>query len=258
MGVFDLFSKDSRELRAREKNVSRAINKYAQSPDRLRALQALRDDGSPEALYGLLRRFGMMYDKTIDDEQEKEWVFEALAEKGSAVLGPLKKYFFAAESITWPLRLLDKVVATKEETIALLEEILARHEPGYERDPTKKIQLMNHLAGLKHPRVSPLVLPYLGDMDEGVRCAAVEALVRQADEASARGPLLEHFVSAQEDSLRIRLRIADGFADLGWTLGDQRAAVEKRLPDAFQIEPRDPRAKDAASSRIKKKPAAKE
>ena len=84
MGVFDLFSKDSRDLRAREKNVSRAINKYAQSPDRMKALQALVDDGSPEALYGLLRRFGMMYDKTIDDEQEKEWVFEVLAEKGSA------------------------------------------------------------------------------------------------------------------------------------------------------------------------------
>jgi hypothetical protein len=257
MGVFDLFSKDSRGLRAREKNVSRAINKYSQSPDRMKALQALVEDGSPEALYGLLRRFGMMYDKTIDDEQEKEWVFEVLVEKGGAVLGPLKKYLFAAESITWPLRLLDKVVATKEEVIAALEEVLARHEPGYERDPTKKIQLMNHLAGVKHPRVSPLVLPYLADMDEGVRCAAVDALVSQADESATRELLLDHFVSDKEDSLRIRLRIADGFAELGWTLGDKRAGVEKRLPEAFQIEPRDPKAKDAASSRIKKKPAAK-
>jgi hypothetical protein len=258
MGVFDLFSKDSRDLRAREKNVARAINKWSQSPDRLKALQALAEDGSPEALYGLLRRFGMMYDKTIDDEQEKEWVFEVLVEKGGAVLGPLKKYLFSAESITWPLRLLDKVVATKEEVIAVLEEVLARHEPGYERDPTKKIQLMKHLEEIKHPRVSPLVLPYLADMDEGVRCAAVDALVGQADEAAAREALLEHFISDKEDSLRIRLRIADGFAELGWTLGAERAAVEKRLPDAFQIEPRDPRAKDAATSRIKKKPAAKD
>ena len=258
MGFSNLFSKDGRELRAREKNIARAINKWSQSPDRLKALQSLAEDGSPEAIYGLLRRFGMMYDKTIDDEQEKEWVFEVLVEKGAVVLGPLKKYFFSADSITWPLRLLDKVVATKEEVIALLEEVLARHEPGYERDPTKKIQLMKHLEGIKHPRVSPLVLPYLDDMDEGVRCAAVDALVGQADEAAARLALLDHFVSDREDSLRIRLRIADGFAELGWTLGDRRAQVEKRLPDAFQIEPRDPKAKDAASSRIKKKPAAKE
>jgi len=258
MGVFDMFSKDSRDLRAREKNTARAINKWSQSPDRMKALQGLAEDGSPEALYGLLRRFGMMYDKTIDDEQEKEWVFEVLVEKGAAVLPALKKYFSTADSITWPLRLLDKVVATKEEVIAVLEEVLARHEPGYERDPTKKIQLMKHLEEIKHPRVSPLVLPYLADMDEGVRCAAVDALIGQADEPAARLPLLEHFESDKEDSLRIRLRIADGFADLGWTLGDHRAGVEKRLPEAFTIEPRDPKAKDAASSRIKKKPAAKE
>ena len=34
----------------------------------------------------------MMYDKTIEDEQEKEWVFEMLVEKGAAVLPALKKY----------------------------------------------------------------------------------------------------------------------------------------------------------------------
>jgi len=60
MGVFNLFSKEGREQRARDRNVKRAVNKYAQSPDRMKALQALGDDGSPEAIYGLLRRFGMM------------------------------------------------------------------------------------------------------------------------------------------------------------------------------------------------------
>lgn len=250
MGVFDFFSKDGRDLRAREKNVKIAVNKYKQSPDRLKALQSLRDDGSPEALYGLLRRFGMMYDKTIEDEQEKEWVFEVLVEKGGVVLGPLKRYLAAADSISWPLRLLEKVVATKEEQIDVIAEVLARHEPGYERDPTKKIQLISHLAGIKHARVSPLVVPYLTDMDEGVRYTAVETLLRQGDLAVTREPLLEHFVSEKEESLRLRIRIAEGFADLGWSLGDKRAEVEKRLPESFQIEPRDPRAQDA---RIKKK-----
>jgi len=88
-----------------------------------------------------------------------------------------------------------------------------------------------------------------------VRIAAVETLVRQADEAVARTPLLDLFVSDQEESLRLRIQIADGLAGLGWTVGDRRAEVEKRLPDAFQIEPRDPRAPDA---RIKKKSGAKE
>ena len=197
----------------------------------------------------------MMYDKTIEDEQEKEWVFEILVEKGAAILPALKRYLASADSISWPLRLLEKVVDTEPEEIDVIEEVLARHEPGYERDPTKKIQLLTHLAGLKHPRVPPLAAPYLADMDEGVRYAAIEALLRQGDAAAAVPPLLDLFVSEKEESLRIRIRIADGFAEHGWALGGRRAEVEKRLPDAFLIEPRDPRAQDA---RIKKKPGAKE
>jgi HEAT repeat protein len=112
---------------------------------------------------------------------------------------------------------------------------MQRHEPGYERDPTKKIQLLNHLAGIKNARVAALVIPYLADMDEGVRYAAAESLLSQEDEAAAREPLLELFTSDKEESKRLRIRIADGFAQLGWPLGDKRAAVEKWLPETFQI-----------------------
>ena len=248
MGVFDLFSKDGRQSRARERNIKSAVGKYKQSPDRLKALQALRDDGSSEALYGLLRRFGMMYDKTIEDEQEKDWVFEVLVEKGPTVLPALKKYLLTAESISWPLRLLDKI-ADKEQELEVIQEVLARHEPGYERDPTKKIQLLNHLGGFKDARVPPLLVPYLGDMDEGVRYAAAEALIRQANEEVAREPLLQQLVSDSEESLRIRIQIADGFADLGWRVHGYREAAEKRLPGEFSLD---------RDGHVKKKPQAKE
>jgi hypothetical protein len=246
MGVFDLFSKDGRQQRARDKNVSRAVNKWSQSPDRMKALQALRDDGSPEAIYGMLRRFGMMYDKTIEDEQEKDWVFEVLVEKGAAIIPPIKRYLFAADSVSWPLRLLDRV-AGKEEELAVIKEVLERHEPGYERDPTKKIQLLNHLAALKDSRVPPLIVPYLADMDEGVRYSAVEALLRHKNEEAAREPLLLQFVSESEDSLRIRLQIAEGFADLAWLVKGHRGEVEKKLPEQFQLD---------REGHIKKKPEA--
>ena len=235
MSLFDLFRKDGRAQRARASNIKRAVNKYAQSPDRMKALQSLRDDGSPDALYGLLRRFGMMYDKTIEDEQEKDWVFEVLLEKGPVIIGPIKKYLLSAESISWPLRLLDSV-AGKDEELEVLKAVLERHEPGYERDPTKKIQVLNHLASVKDDRVPPLVLPYLADMDEGVRYAAVEALVRHKNEEIAREPLLLHFVSEGEDSLRIRIQIAEGFADLAWLVKGHRGEVEKKLPEQFQLD----------------------
>ena len=235
MGFFDLFKKEGRDERAREKQIKRAVNKFSQSPDRMKALQSLRDDGSPEAIYGLLRRFGMMYDKTIEDEQEKDYVFDMLVAKGPSIIPSVQKYLFSAESISWPLRVLDKV-ADKEQELEVLRAVLDRHEPGYERDPTKKIQLMNHLGALKDKRVTELVLPYLADMDEGVRYAAVEALVGQGDEAAAREPLLAHFVSSSEDSLRIRIQIAEGLAELGWLVKGYRGELEKLLPEQFQID----------------------
>ena len=68
MGLLDIFlSKEKRDERSRARNAARAINKFAQSADRFKAMETLANDGSEDALYGLLRRFGMMYDKSIED-----------------------------------------------------------------------------------------------------------------------------------------------------------------------------------------------
>jgi hypothetical protein len=236
MGLLDLFSKDKRDERARRNNMARAADKNAQSPDRLRALEALAQDGSDEALYGLLRRFGINYHKTIEDEQEKDWVFEVLSDKGKAALPAVRRYLRSADSISWPLRLLDKV-GDPEEILAALKEVIEKSPPGYERDPTKKIQLVHHLGHFQHPEASTLVAPYLEDMDEGVRFASVEALVEQKREDVARAPLVKLFASDQEESRRIRLKICEGFVERGWRIeAGERAGVDKHMPDTFQID----------------------
>ena len=61
-----------------KKLVGKANSKDAQSADRFHALEQLRDEASEEAVVGMLRRFTFMYDKTIEDEQEKEWVHDQL------------------------------------------------------------------------------------------------------------------------------------------------------------------------------------
>jgi hypothetical protein len=236
MGLFDIFSKEKREVRSRAGNIQRAINKYAQTGDRYKAMEALATEGSDEALYGLMRRFGMMYDKSIEDEQEKEWVFDTLVSKGEAALPAVKRYLAAADSVSWPLRVLQKIAPSKDVEVEVIAEALARHEPGYERDPTKKIQLIRHLGLMKHKRSAELVSPYLGDMDEGVRFATVEALLGLKNEEAARDKLLELFVSDGEESLRLRIRMAEGFAELGWLVQGHRGGVEKKLPDGFQLD----------------------
>ena len=236
MGLFDIFSKEKREERALAGNIQRTVNKYAQTGDRYRAMEALATEGSAEALYGLCRRFSMMYDKSIEDEQEKEWVFDTLVAKGEGALPAVKRYLIAAESVSWPLRVLQKSAPSKDAELEIVAEVLARHEPGYERDPTKKIQLIRHLGLMKHPKVPPLVAPYLEDMDEGVRFAAIEALLALKNQEVARDKLLALFVSDSEESLRLRIRIAEGFADLGWLVHGFRGGVEKKLPDGFHLD----------------------
>jgi hypothetical protein len=236
MGLLDIFSKEKREERALAGNIQRALNKYAQSGDRYRAMEALAVEGSDQATYGLLRRFGMMYDKSIEDEQEKEWVFDTLVSKGESALPAVKRYLIAAGSVSWPLRVLQKIAPSKDAELDIVAEVLTHHEPGYERDPTKKIQLIRHLGLMKHAKAPALVAPYLGDMDEGVRFTTVEALLGLKNEAEARDKLLELFASDAEESLRLRIRIAEGFADLGWLVQGHRGGVEKRLPDGFHLD----------------------
>jgi len=247
MGLLGFLSKQGRERRGLEKYAARAVNKYAQSPDRYKAMQALVNDGSPDSIFAALRRFGMMYDKSIEDEQEKEWLFDTLVEKGASIIPQIERYLLAADSISWPLRLLSKVAGNDHE-VDVIKKVLERHEPGYERDPTKKIQLLNHLAGLKDTAVAALAVPYLADMDEGVRYAAAECLIRLANEEAGHEALIAHFVDEKEESLRVRLVIADGLAERGWLVKAHRPAFDKVLPEAFTIE-KDGRVKKKAQGK---------
>src|SRR5262249_50282877 len=168
MGLFDLLSKEGRKAGALRRSLDKAVKKELQHPDRMRALEILRDDASDEAIYGLLRRFSFVYDKTIEDEQEKQWVEESLCSLGDRALSMVHKYLMAADSISWPLRILDQSAAP-DAIFDTLRQLAERNEPGYVRDPSKKIQMLNYMGEHRDARMSDLLAPSLEDMDEGVR-----------------------------------------------------------------------------------------
>src|SRR5881227_1639765 len=111
MGFLDIFGGGKGRI---AKHIARAKNKHAQSADRFSSLEALRDDGSPEAVEGLLARFTISYDKSIEDEQEKQWVFDELVKMGSTILPSLQKHLRSAESISWGLKVLTDVAGKDE------------------------------------------------------------------------------------------------------------------------------------------------
>jgi HEAT repeat protein len=237
----ELLSKAGRATRARRKNLKQAQNRHAQSYDRLKALEELAKDGSDEALLGLFRRFSLRYDKTIEDEEEREWVYETLVSFGPRAVPALRAYLAEADSISWPLKVLEAVAPPtadgQDPTLwGIVDDLVKRFEPGYLRDPSPKLQFVAWLGELSAAKSVDHVIPYLEDMDEGVRLAAIEALFKLKAHRTVE-PLLNRLVDPTEESRRVKVAIAEGLADTGWELpADRKAAVEQVLPDGLLVE----------------------
>ena len=247
MGLFDFLSGKGNL----EKTVKTANAKNGQSADRYRALERLRDEATDESVAGMLRRFTWNYDKTIEDEQEKEWVFDQVVELGShkahegddadtravkeqtraLVLRQLEKAMMSAETIAWPLKILQRL-APGDEGWPHLEKVIEANDNSYVRDPSRKIQLITHLGEhFTDERVAREMLQYLEDVDETVRFATACALGHQKNEEVAREPLLRLLLSKDEESRRIKVRILELLAELGWNTHGFKGEVEQTLSD---------------------------
>lgn len=226
--VFGLFSKE----RAMQRTIKKATNKLTQSQERWAAMEKLRDDGSEEALYHLLRRFSFASLKSVEDEQEKAWVVESMVAMGEGCLPALRRYMKSAGAIAYPLRILESV-ADRDQALDIIDDLLADEEPGYTRDPSKRIQIIDWLAETQKCSDDDAVqriAPYLGDFDEGVRFAAAEALsLRPTPEAAE--PLVTALVNEDEDSRRLRVRIAEILADNQLDLCGKKKQVAALVDD---------------------------
>lgn len=226
--VFGLFSKE----RALQRTVKKATNKLSQSAERWAALEKLRDIGTDESLYHLLRRFSFKSLKSVDDEQEKAWVVQAMIAVGERGLGPLRRYMKSSTAIAYPLRILEDV-ANREQALEIIDELLADEAPGYTKDTIKRTQLIDWLAEWRFGTdedMTQRVSPYVADFDESVRFAAVEALSLRCTEEAAE-PLIDALLNAEEESGRLKARIVEVLHDRSLPLGERKKQVGKALPD---------------------------
>jgi hypothetical protein len=224
--VFGLFSKDRAIKRAIE--ISTSIHR--QSADRYAAMEKLKGAGSDDALFGLCRRFSMSADKTIEDQQEKQWVVDALAEKGAEALPAVRRYLQQAPALGYPLEVLTRI-AEPATVLEVVDELLGREPPGYTRDPKRKVDVLEFLgewSGASDEEVARRVVPYLADFDEGVRFRSVETIAQRPHALAAAG-LAAALVRPEEESKRLKLRIAEVLAEHGMDLGDKVADVQPML-----------------------------
>jgi hypothetical protein len=234
VGLKDLFSSSARSKSRLDKLVKAVTNPYVQSADRYHAMEQLLGDGSELALVGIFRRFTIVSTKSIEDEEEKGWAYRQLAGLGTKVLPAARAFCLDHDNVAWALRVIEDVADEAQEW-EILDALLERHPPGYERDPKKKLQILTHLADIDDPRVAEVLVGYLDDADEGVRYYAVEQLLDIGDEAQSKRQLVDRLCHPDEDSVRLRTKILDGLADLGWDLSAEAERIRPRVGNEHEL-----------------------
>lgn len=229
MGLFDFLSKKNAQTPVQRLAV-KAADKRGMAPDRWDALQALSKIDSEEAVEALLSRFTFYVDPTITDQEEKDSVFSSIVAKGTLAVEPIKRFIRKAESLSWPLKMLEQILSS-EEVLEILLGLLRTMDTEYERDPQRKLQILAELEARRGPSVAEAVQPFLTDVHEPARYLAVGAVLAQDERATAREALVSAL--AKEESMRIKARILEGFGRDGWSV---EAAKVGRLPDGFSLD----------------------
>jgi hypothetical protein len=237
MGLFDIFKKNKggdgeKKSGAAAKWADACGNKRAQAYDRQEAIQELCKLKSAEAVEALLKRFTFATDPSITDQEEKEAVFEGIVATGKEAIEPVRAFATKAESLTWPMKILKELLPEQE----LVDELivwLSKWDTEYAKFIDPKLQILQALEEYKSPKIREAAERFLDDVNEPARYHAVGATIAQK-EAESIGPLVKLLL--EEESVRVKSKIAEGFVTEGWAVpDDQRDAARKALPHQFGV-----------------------
>lgn len=232
MALKDLLTSEGRLKFRIQRKTKTLLERYAQHEARMEAADKLREIGTPEAIYGLTRRFSSTAENLGTDQDEKKRIQDILIGFGDAAVEPLERYIRNHDKITFAIDAL-KALVPRDKLVPFLFEVLAEGDAVRIRGE-KATQILQALEGLDDPDIVDQVIPCLASSDDTVRIAAVECLEAYADER-AREPLLETLVSPDEDSMRVKMKIGETLEKLGWDVKGYRKKVESALPEGFRV-----------------------
>src|SRR5262249_52510204 len=231
--MFDFFRRGSTPSSKQiDRLVKRLTEPGGENGPRIEAAEKLSDWGTPESLYALLKRFTISSNVITQDIEEKRMVVRMLVEKGRDAVDPILRFLGTHHNVEWPVEALSEILPT-EELVPKLVEILEKVAAASAFTPPEhKSDLIRAMRGHVTPEIASVLRQFLSDDDDDVRIAAIEAISEIGEEV--REPLLEAFLEAG-DRPRIRIRIAEVFADREWPVKGFRPKVEEMLPDGFHL-----------------------
>jgi HEAT repeat protein len=212
--------------------VKRLTEPGGENGPRIEAAERLAEWGTPDALFGLLKRFTISSNVITQDIEEKRMVVRMLVEKDRDAVAPILRFLRAHHNVEWPVQALSEILP-REELVPKLVEILDKVAAASEFTPPEhKADLIRAMRGHVTPEIASVLRQFLSDDDDDVRIAAIEAISEVGEEV--REPLLEAFLEAG-DRPRIRIKIAEVFADKDWPVKGFRPKIEETLPEGFHL-----------------------
>jgi HEAT repeat protein len=238
MGLFDRFkSAPKPEGKAKPKGSAAKwadrMEKRAQNYDRQEAIQVLSDMESGEAVAVLLRRFTFHMDPSITDQEEKDAAFRGILRAGREAIEPVRTFAARAESLAWPMKIV-KALLDEGEYVEEMLQWLSKWDTEYSKFVDPKVQILTALEDHRDPRIRAAVEPFLEDVNEPARFHAASTLIAQ-DDAEVLPALVK--LLADEESVRVRGRVAEGLVARAWPIPEgDRAAVRQALPSAYVLD----------------------
>ena len=231
--MFDFLKRGSTpSSRQIDKVVKRLTEPGGENGPRIEAAEKLSEWGTPESLYALLKRFTMSSNVITQDIEEKRMVVQMLVEKGRDAVDPILRFLSSHHNVEWPVQALSEILP-RDELVPKLVQILEKVAAASEFTPPEhKSDLIRAMRGHVTPEIATVLRQFLSDDDDDVRIAAIEAISEVGEEV--RESLLEAFLKA-DDRPRIRIKIAEVFADREWAVKGYRPKIESTLPEGFHL-----------------------
>lgn len=231
--MFDFFKRGQAPTQKQiDKVVKRLTEPQGEDGPRIEAAERLYEWGTPESLYGLLKRFTISSKVITDDIEQKRMVVRMLVEKGQDAVEPILRFVATHHNVEWPIQALSQILP-REELVPRLVQALEKVAAASEFTPPEhKTDLIRAMRGHVTPEIAAALRPFITDDDDDVRIAAIDALSEVGEEM--REPLIEAFLAA-EDRPRIRIKIAEIFADNEWPVKGYRPRIEETLPEGFHL-----------------------
>ncbi len=231
--MFDFLKRNSAPSSKQiDKVVKRLTEPGGENGPRIEAAEKLSDWGTPESLYALLKRFTMSSNVITQDVEEKRIVVRMLVEKDREAVEPILKFLSSHHNVEWPVQALSEILPREElvpKLVAILEKVAAA---SAFTPPEHKADLIRAMRGHVTPEIASALKQFLSDDDDDVRIAAIDAISEAGEEV--REALLEAFI-VTDDRPRIRIKIAEVFADREWPVKGYRPKIEQSLPDGFHL-----------------------